>query len=56
MVRCKKCNGTNVQVATWVRVNTGEVIDDFGSPDCYDTTWCEDCEDHTGVDYSEEVS
>lgn len=46
---CKKCGGTNVQVAIWIRPNSGEILDDFGSPDSYDTTWCEDCDDHTGV-------
>lgn len=50
---CLKCGSANVQVAMWVRPNTGEVIDCLGSSDETDTTFCEDCDDHTGVRYVE---
>ncbi len=43
---CSRCGGTNVQIAMWVRTNTEEVLDDFGSFDETDTKWCEDCEAH----------
>lgn len=49
MIRCKRCNGKNVQIATWTDPNTSEVFDDYGSFDSYETTWCDDCEDHTGL-------
>lgn len=48
-VTCRRCGGGQVQVAQWVRVNTDEIVGDYGSWDSTDTTWCEDCEDHTGV-------
>lgn len=48
-VRCGACGGTHIQIAMWVRPNTSEVLDDFGSPDQVDTTWCEDCQAHTGL-------
>lgn len=47
MIRCRRCKGTNVQVATWVQPNTREIRDDFGSWDELDTKWCDDCDDHT---------
>lgn len=46
MLRCTECKGTNVQVAMWVRPNTRQILDDFGSFDHTDTKWCDDCQDH----------
>jgi hypothetical protein len=47
MMRCATCKGTNIQTVCWVKTNSGEVIDDFGSWDSEDTKWCEDCDEHT---------
>lgn len=46
-VSCTKCGGTNVQVAMWVRPNTEEILEDFGSWEETDTKYCEDCDDNT---------
>jgi len=40
---CKTCKGFNVQHAHWVRVNTNEVMDVFGSWNEHDAAYCEDC-------------
>ncbi len=46
---CRACGGTNVQHAVWVRLNTNEVLEAFGSW-CYgDNSWCEDCETHVQI-------
>lgn len=43
---CKKCDGTNVEIKTWIEPNTGDSRDE----EIQDSdTWCQDCEDHTGV-------
>lgn len=47
--RCPRCLGANVQLAMWVRPNADEVVDTFGSFGECDTTYCDDCEDHTGI-------
>jgi hypothetical protein len=50
MTRCNVCNGTNVQRAMWVRVNTNEMDGDFFDrcpPEGTADTWCEDCKAHT---------
>ena len=53
MFKCKKCGGTNVQDREWVRTNTQEVIPDGYAMEDNDT-WCEDCEEHTGIEWVEE--
>lgn len=40
---CKTCHRFNVQHAHWVRVNTNEVMDVFGTWNQPDTAYCEDC-------------
>ena len=47
--RCRGCGSRNVQLAMWYRPNLDQVVDDFGSYDSTDTTWCEDCEGHEGT-------
>jgi hypothetical protein len=42
MFICDKCEGSNVQMQMWVRINTNEVIDDAND----ELNWCEDCEEH----------
>jgi len=44
---CSQCGGKNVQIHAWVDANTNKYIGD----DMWDDgdTWCEDCEDHTGL-------
>ena len=44
---CKECGGTNVEVKSWVNINTNEVDVTNGIYD--EDTWCQDCEDHTGI-------
>jgi len=46
---CAVCGSENVQHAMWVAVNTGDVNDDFGSWCAGDNSWCDDCEEHTGL-------
>ena len=41
--RCQKCQGTRVQHALWVFLNTNAVLEPFGTWNQSDTTWCEDC-------------
>ncbi|MBM11781.1 MAG: hypothetical protein CL759_06870 [Chloroflexi bacterium] len=61
--RCKECQGTNVQRAMWVRVNTDETLDQVFD-DSYSAsgaasfagTWCEDCEAHTELRQRFEVT
>ena len=43
---CGECGGQNVQHAMWVRVNTDEVVDSFGTWNFDGSAWCEDCETH----------
>ena len=62
-MRCAKCKGPKVQLAEWTYPNT-EYQDDKGnywvqvvSGDPYSDgdlhhSWCEDCEDHCGVEAS----
>ncbi len=49
MIVCETCGSKNVQVAMWVRPNTMEIVDDFGSWKEPDTKWCDKCEDHTSL-------
>ena len=46
---CAKCSGTNVETVCWVDANTNQVLDDYGSWNELETTWCRDCHDHTGI-------
>jgi hypothetical protein len=40
---CKTCHRFNVQHVHWVRVNTDEVMDVFGTWNQPDAAYCEDC-------------
>lgn len=42
---CSKCGGDRVQHTMWVRTNTGEVIDDYGTFNFPGRVFCEDCEE-----------
>lgn len=54
MYRCKECNGTNVDHAHWVNLNTEEVGEVFGSW-CYgDNQYCNDCCEHTEIEWVDE--
>ena len=45
---CARCGGVNVQSLEWVDANLPVVVGtNEGCND--DDTWCEDCEDHTGL-------
>ena len=44
---CTECGGSDVQVATLVDANTGEVGTELDIP-----PWCGDCEDWTGLHYN----
>lgn len=46
---CPECGGTNVQVMAWVDANTNKYCSDVNIPAETEDTWCEDCEDHTGL-------
>ena len=50
---CARCGGENVEHAMWVRLNTEEVLDVFGSWCHGDNSWCDDCEDHTDISSDE---
>lgn len=44
---CSQCGGKNVQIRAWIDANTNKYIGDAVCDD--GDTWCEDCEDHTGL-------
>ena len=44
---CSKCGGKNVQIRAWIDANTNKYTGDAMCED--EDTWCEDCEDHTGL-------
>jgi len=44
MLKCKKCNGTNIQKLAWVDANTNKYIEE-GTDESYDR-WCTDCQEH----------
>ena len=48
---CVSCGGDNVQQKAWVNPNTKEI--DFSLSENFEDedTWCEDCQDHTGLKY-----
>jgi len=48
---CKECGSDNVEIKTFVNLNTHEfvILDKVDDED----TWCMSCEDHTGVEYVE---
>lgn len=46
---CSECGGTHVQVMAWVDANTNKYCSDVNTPLEIDDTWCEDCEEHTGL-------
>lgn len=48
-VCCSKCGGANVQHAAWIRSNTEEVVEDFGTWNAGDNTFCEDCGENTDL-------
>ncbi len=41
---CAVCGSLNVQYAVWYRPLTSEVMDEFGSWNAGDNTFCEDCD------------
>jgi len=53
MYRCKKCGGTNVQNREWIRTNTQKIIPDCNGFEDNDT-WCDDCKEHTGIEWVKE--
>lgn len=46
---CRCCGGTNIQVMAWVDANTNEYCSDVNTPCEEEDTWCDDCEEHTGI-------
>lgn len=49
---CSNCGSKNVEVKVWVNPNDPKQID-FSSYETEDT-WCGDCEEHAGIEDSEE--
>jgi hypothetical protein len=45
-LECRKCGSREVQVAHWVEVNSGRIVDQFGSWNEMDSRWCPDCGEH----------
>jgi len=49
--KCTECGGSNVQIAMWVRPNTGEILDmpssDYDCARLAGLAYCDDCEEHT---------
>lgn len=43
---CKKCGSTDVEIKAFVNQETGKI--DYSSYEVSDT-WCNDCQDHTGI-------
>ena len=56
MYKCKKCGGINVQNREWVRSNTQEIASELirSYESCDNDTWCDDCNDNTGIEWVEE--
>ncbi|MFT0409880.1 hypothetical protein [Bacteroides thetaiotaomicron] len=52
---CSECGGTNVQIMAWVDANTNKYCSDVNTPAEVEDTWCEDCEDHTGLETIQEL-
>ncbi len=50
---CKICKGDNVQIRAWINANTHEYQDDSILDDT--DTWCEDCEDHKGLEIEKTI-
>lgn len=46
---CPICGGTHVQIIAWVDANTNQYCSDVNTPLEKEDTWCEDCEDYTGL-------
>ena len=47
MIRCSKCNGTNIEQKAWIDPNDDTVLDLVDPEDeCTDNCWCRDCEEH----------
>lgn len=44
---CSVCGGLNVQIKAWIDPNNYEVSD--ASAECDEDTWCNNCEEHTGL-------
>lgn len=51
--RCGECEGKRVQIKTWIRPGTGAVVDGGDWENQSNDTWCEDCEDHTRLEWVE---
>ena len=50
--KCSTCGGSNVEMKGWIKPNYMNQTSEFQpiSQDPEDT-WCNDCEDHTGLNY-----
>ena len=46
--KCAVCDGSNVQRTVWVRLNTGEAVEETSSWDVTEN-WCEDCDAHVQI-------
>lgn len=49
ILHCPVCGGTNVQLLAWIDANTNVWCCDINSHLEKEDTWCEDCEEHTGL-------
>lgn len=49
ILHCPVCGGTNVQIMAWINANTNEYVSDVNTPAEREDTWCDDCEEHTGL-------
>lgn len=52
--KCQKCGGVNVDHAHWVNLNTEEVGEVFGSWCHGDNNYCNDCEEHTQIEWEDD--
>lgn len=52
---CPQCGGTNVQIMAWIDANTHKYCSIINNPPEEDDTWCDDCEEHTGLSTLKEL-
>lgn len=50
MIRCKKCDGINIEQKAWIDPNDHEILDACSDGDIEDN-FCRDCDDHVEFIY-----
>lgn len=51
---CQRCGSQAVEVVSWVEANSDSTTECYGSFGELDTTWCGECNDHTGIELRSE--